>query len=343
MSVTRPQKFHASHAVAFYMMSSVGMTVANKRAVGSFHAGTVLLGIQLLATCVIVILLWACGMTRIEGTRSAMMTWAPTGLLSGGVMWAGMQALKHASLSTLTVVRNASPLFLLLAEWRLFHVKPSKSATLSLLVILTGVCIYTWDDLQVEHGDVLGIVYIALDAFLVCIDGMLERYLLALKPVELSTGALVLISNGVGLLPVILLLMGPCAAEWSEIHIDTSSLIWGCLTLPGGALMSYSSVFLRCSVSATAALVVANADKILILGYGILCMKDQMNILKTSGCALALLGSAWHAWARVSSEGRVASEESGQAFLDSAGCRRLDEREMGARSCSAHSTAMPGS
>jgi len=301
-------------AVFTYMAASVGMTIANKRAVVAIHAGTILVGAQLAATCVIVLALWMCRLTRVEGTARAAAIWAPTGLLSGLTLWSGMEALKYASLSTLMVVRNAGPLLLLLAEWLAFGVRPSGGMTASLVVILAGVFLYTWEDLQGSSPEALGLLFIALDMCLVCVGSLLERYLLALRPVELSTGGLVLTSNLVGLLPVALLLAGPCSSELSRLHLAGGGLLWSLATLPGGAAIAYCNILLRRAVSATAALVVTNVDKVLVLAYGVACLGDRMGFCQAAGCTLALFGGACHAWARAASVPPEARDQA-QAFL----------------------------
>lgn len=295
MAAALEPRLSTQRAIAAYMLASVGMVVANKQTVSTLRAGTVLLALQMAVTCLAVLVLFACGLAPIEGTASAALRWAPTGILSGLLLWAGMEAVKHASLSTLTVLRNASPMFLLAAEWAAFGTRPTLGKAASLLVILVGVCLYTWADLQDANTDYRGIIFVLLDAALVCLDSLLERYLLALNPVNLSTGALVLVGNAVGLLPVAVLLLGPCAGEWAELHVDLRGSMWGLATLPGGVAMAYLGLLLRRVVSATGAVVVSNVDKVVVLLYGILCMGDRMDAWKVSGCALALVGGAWHA------------------------------------------------
>jgi len=296
-------------AIACYMAASVGMVVANKRAVGSLHAGTVLLAVQQLFTCAAVLAMSFFRVVALEGSWPDALRWSPTGMLSGLVLWAGMQAVKRASLATLTVVRNASPLFLLVAEWLAFGHRPTTGKVASLVVILVGVCVYTWDDMQDSSFDPMGIFFILLDAFLVCIDSLLERYLLALNPVDLSTPSCVLVTNSVGLIPVALLLLGPCSDEWSELEIDSSGMIWGLLTLPLGVAMAFVGISLRRVVSATAAVVVANVDKVVVLLYGVLFMGDGLDTWKGVGCAFALAGGAWHAVARRSAPDEGPSTE----------------------------------
>lgn len=46
---------------------------------GLVHSGTVLLAAQLLATCLVVPALAACGFFRIHGSQAAALRWAPTG------------------------------------------------------------------------------------------------------------------------------------------------------------------------------------------------------------------------------------------------------------------------
>lgn len=295
-----PPHCTATTTVVGYMAASVGMVIANKRAVGLLRAGTVLLAAQLLVTIAFVLLGATLRLLRPRGTLSGAARWSPTGVLNGLLLWTGMQSVKRSSLSTLTVVRNASPLFVLVAEWFAFGAQPSTGKVLSLVVILVGVCIYTWADLQDASTDRLGVVFIALDAFLVSVDGLLERYLLAVNPIDLNLAACVLVQNCTALLVTLLLLAGPLSGEWAEAETSELGLAWGALSLPGGVAMSFLGVFIRRVVSATAALVVSNVDKVMVLLYGVVVMGDGMDRFRAIGCVLALAGGAWHALAPAS-------------------------------------------
>lgn len=294
------------------------MTVANKSAVASLQAGTILVLAQLLATCGIVLILRVLGLASIRGSWGAVMRWAPIGLLFGLLLFTGMQALKYASLSTLTVLRNGSPLFLLFAEWRCFRLQPTPGMVASLVVILAGVCLYTWGDVRAA-GDLRGILYIFVDIMIVCVDRLLERYLLGIKPLDLSIGAIVLVQNLCGSVTVALLLIGPCAGEWNDLKVETPGVLWGLISLVGGAAMAYTSVFLARAVSATAALVVANVDKVVVLGYGVLCMGDRMDATRLIGCTLSLGGGAMHAVARLRVKDDANDEPQPMSFISMQG------------------------
>jgi len=272
--------------------------VANKHAVSALRTGTLLVAAQLAASCFAAGTMHVLRLARVDGQREDALRWAPVGLLFGLLLWVGMGAVRYATLSTLTVVRNVGPLVLLLGEWLLFGVRPNRGMLLSLLLLLSGVLVYTVEDLRgPAPADSRGVLLVLLDISIVCVDRLLERYLLVLRPVELSTGALVLITNAVGLLPVLLLLAGPCRNEL-RMPTEGAGLGWAVVTLVLGTLLAYVSVFLGRAVSATCALVVANVDKVAVLGYGVLFMGDHMGQMKTLGCSLALAGGAWHALAR---------------------------------------------
>eukprot|EP00927_Polykrikos_kofoidii_P061998 TRINITY_DN56821_c0_g1_i1.p1 TRINITY_DN56821_c0_g1~~TRINITY_DN56821_c0_g1_i1.p1 ORF type:complete len:338 (-),score=34.35 TRINITY_DN56821_c0_g1_i1:33-1046(-) len=306
-SVLSPTK-----AIVMYMCTSVSLTVVNKIAVHHIIAGTVLVAVQLVATCAVTVMLHVSGLSRLSGTSGDALRWIPVGLLFGVLIWTGMQSGKYASLSTLTVLRNASPLLLLLAEWLLFGQRPTCAMVLSLFVSLFGICLYAWGELQTST-EVRGIIYISVDICLVCIDRVMERYLLQLKPIALSTSATVFIQNMAGLLPVMFLLIGPFSFEWRELDLGPTAVVWGLVSLPFGAAIAYVSVFLARALTATSALVVANIDKVLVLGYGVVIMHDALNGKKLLGCLIALLGGAWHAWARsVENASLLASEENSE-------------------------------
>eukprot|EP00929_Paragymnodinium_shiwhaense_P001299 TRINITY_DN101525_c0_g1_i1.p1 TRINITY_DN101525_c0_g1~~TRINITY_DN101525_c0_g1_i1.p1 ORF type:complete len:345 (+),score=62.22 TRINITY_DN101525_c0_g1_i1:106-1140(+) len=288
----------AVEAVLFYVVTSTLMMVANKKAVIEIKAGTVLVAAQMVATCLFALGMHVTGLCKLRGNFADAVRWAPTGLLFGVILWTGIMSVKYASLSTITVVRNASPMALLIGEWAVFGLRPSKEMVLSLLLLLCGVCMYVYSDTSMIGSETrtLGMLFIAADVVFVCLDRLLERYLLAHKPVQLSATALVLVSNSVGCLAVLFsLYFGLCGEEGHEIQLRSfPAYAWGCTSLFCGAAIAFASVQLARSVSATTALVVSNVDKVLVLSYGVLCMGDKFDAPRALGCFVALLGGSWH-------------------------------------------------
>jgi len=279
------------------MICSVGMVVANKEAATRLQAGTILLAMQQLATILVACVLHILGSKEIRGNMHEVIRWSPIAVLSGLILWTGMQALMYASLSTLTVIRNASPLILLGAERLMFGVPITKDAIISLSTILIGVVIYCSDDISTKEA--LGIFLVVLDAAFVCLDRLAQRYLLQEMPVSLSSSALVLVSNAVGLLFSFALLFYPMHTELHEVEWTPAGISWSIASCIGGAAIAYAGIGLSRNLSATAALVVTNIDKVLVLCYGVMMLGDHFDSTKLCGCTFALVGGTWHAWGRL--------------------------------------------
>ncbi|CAK9017115.1 unnamed protein product [Durusdinium trenchii] len=302
----------AIKATALYMICSVGMVVANKEAATRTQAGTILLAMQQCATITVAGVLHLVGAKLIRGNFHAVIRWTPIAVLSGLNLWTGMQALMYTTLSTLTVIRNASPLILLGAEHFMFGVAITKDAIVSLAIILLGVLIYCSDDISSQEA--LGILFVILDAFIVCLDRLAQRYLLQETPVNLSISALVLVSNIVGLFFSLALLFYPMHAELHETEWTMPGIAWALASCFGGAAIAYAGIGLSRNLSATGALVVTNIDKVLVLLYGILMLGDRFTTPKIVGGTLALLGGTWHAWSRLRT-GEVKKQESKEVHL----------------------------
>jgi len=302
----------AIRATALYMICSVGMVVANKEAATRTQAGTVLLAMQQCVTIAVAGALHLVGGKLIRGSFFEVIRWTPIAVLSGLNLWTGMQALMYTTLSTLTVIRNASPLVLLAAEHFMFGVTITRDAIVSLAMILLGVIIYCSDDISSKEA--IGILFVVLDAFIVCFDRLAQRYLLQETPVNLSISALVLVSNVVGLFFSLALLFYPMHAELHETEWTMPGIAWSLASCFGGAAIAYAGIGLSRNLSATGALVVTNIDKVLVLLYGILMLGDRFNPPKMFGCTLALFGGTWHAYSRLRT-GEVKKQESKEVLL----------------------------
>lgn len=302
----------AIRATAMYMICSVGMVVANKEAATRTRAGTILLAMQQCTTIAVAGVLHLVRAKLIRGSFFEVVRWIPIAVLSGLNLWTGMQALMYTTLSTLTVIRNASPLILLGAERLIFGVPITKDAIISLAIILLGVVIYCSDDISSQEA--LGIFFVILDAFIVCLDRLAQRYLLQETPVNLSISALVLVNNIIGVFFSWALLVYPMHGELHETEWTISGIAWSLASCIGGAAIAYAGIGLSRNLSATGALVVTNIDKVLVLLYGVLMLGDRFNGPKILGCALALLGGAWLAWSRLRT-GEVKKQESKEVLL----------------------------
>ena len=125
---------------------------------------------------------------------------------------------------------------------------------------------------------------------------MMIRYLVAIRPVDMSTGGQMLTENALGAL-----LMLACAlfsGELSEAHEAITEhgtparyaiVVGGCIV---AFLICFSGLKLGQLVTATAFVVMTNATKTIVLLSGIFLFADRYSALGAIGAVVSLLASA---------------------------------------------------
>ena len=133
---------------AFFMICSAGMLVVNKLVLRRFVGlpiTVVMVQMAFTALCLVAV---PCGVRF--GSARDVMRWSLTiPLLFTLMLASSMLALDHASMGAIIVVRNIAPIVTMVVE-RLFQerIDISPMVVLSLVVVVLGVGLYTYNDVQ---------------------------------------------------------------------------------------------------------------------------------------------------------------------------------------------------
>jgi len=209
-----------------------------------------------------------------------------------------MLALDHASMGAIIVVRNVAPIVTMVVE-RLFQerIELNVGVILSLLYVVGGVALYTSHDV---HFSVTGMAYMLLNMVSAVLERLLQRKMIAVEPIDVSKGGMMLLNNAASLVP-----MGALAAYFGEHHrwalladvsgADLSLLLVSCVNAVG---ISYAGINAQGYVSATTFMVLSNLNKFVVVAFGIVVLREANSWQAVVGVCIALSGGIWYARAR---------------------------------------------
>jgi len=210
-----------------------------------------------------------------------------------------MIAMRHNTLGTLAVFRNVAPLITLAIE-ALFRVpiQVTRMTICALLVIILGVVVYYYDTLQLSW---IGFMAICLNMVFAVLERLLQRFLLAHDPVDISKPGMMLLNNGCGLAPnVLLLMLYQEPAMWEEKVGGMSASSWALVALScvNGVAISYAGLRVQQLVTATTFMVLTNVNKFLVILFGVVALREALSPVSAIGVILAVGGGLMYARAR---------------------------------------------
>ena len=131
----------------FYMVCSAGMMIINKMVLRSLPLPMTVVTIQMATTVIVLI---TTSSTLHFGSVRDVLRWATTiPLLFTFMLASSMLALDLASMGAIVVVRNVAPILTLAMERATQeHIELDAPTLLSMLVIIGGVVLYTFNDVQ---------------------------------------------------------------------------------------------------------------------------------------------------------------------------------------------------
>jgi len=234
------------------------------------------------------------------GNSDDIKRWACTvPLLFVGMLASSMVAMQFASLGTMVVCRNVSPLPTMLIEgmFRIPYVMTVRTI-LALLVIIGGVTLYESHEIRFS---LVAIVAITINMVFAVLERIMQRHLMANNPVELSKAMMMLLNNGIGLLPTLLLalLVGEHATwrhKFALVGKREAALLFG--SCVNGVAISYAGIRLQHKIAATSFMVVTNVSKFAVIFFGVLALGESGSLASLVGSALAVLGGVLYADAR---------------------------------------------
>ncbi|KAJ1634433.1 hypothetical protein T492DRAFT_973675 [Pavlovales sp. CCMP2436] len=279
------------------MCASAGMSIFNKLALLHIPLPLTIVAIQMAFTTVTLLLRpselrW--------GNSDDIKRWAYTvPLLFVGMLASSMVAMQFASLGTMVVCRNIAPIPTMLIEgmFRIPYVMTARTL-LSLAVIIGGVALYEIHEIRFSVGALLAILVNMLFAVL---ERIMQRHLMANNPVELSKPMMMMLNNGIGMLPTLLL-----ALCWGEQHkwadafsqMDKRDMTFLAISCLNGLAISYAGIRLQHMVAATSFMVVTNVNKFAVIFFGIATLGESASYASLLGCSLAVVGGVMYADAR---------------------------------------------
>jgi len=277
-------------AAVAWSASSISMTVLNKLVVTHSHAPMAVVVVQMIAT--VGVSANSRDLHFGEGWKLWAMAVCP---LYSLMMLTSMLALKYVTVGTFVVVRFLGPLVTLIIE-TLWH-KPeslhfdAKTAGATSAIAI-GVLIYEAREISFSF---VGFLFLLANLGLATTERMVQRHLLAIKKVDVSKPALMMLNNGLGALFGLVLIHFTASKEWHTLYHALKfrrGTGWAVLASCGvGTCISYTGLWLQSLVTATTFQVVGSCTKLIVIAWGIMIMGDAHGVISIFGAMLSLGGS----------------------------------------------------
>lgn len=281
---------------SFFMLCSAGMMVFNKlilRSITGLPITLVMIQMAFTALCLVVA---PCGVHF--GSLRDVMRWTLTiPFLFTLMLASSMLALDYASMGAIIVVRNVAPIVTMVIE-RLFQEKIEISGKMvgSLLVVIAGVALYTSHDV---HFSPVGMAYMGLNMVSAVLERLLQRKMIAVEPIDVSKGGMMLLNNAFALVPMgaLLVFFGE-HHKWARLRsltvMDGALLFVSCINAVG---ISYAGINAQGYVSATTFMVLSNLNKFVVVAFGMIVLREASSWQAVVGCTAALFGGVLYAQA----------------------------------------------
>ena len=282
----------------FFMLCSAGMLVVNKLVLRRFVGLPITVVMVQMAFTTLCLTVAPCGI-HFGSLRDAMRWALSIPLLFTLMLASSMLALDHASMGAIIVVRNVAPLVTMAVE-RIFQEKIDISCgvLLSLVTVIVGVLLYTKHD---AHFSPIGMAWMGVNMISAVLERLLQRKMIAVEPIDVSKGGMMLLNNAFAMLPMgaLLYYFGE-HHRWAQLRTaspaDAAMLLASCITAVG---ISYAGINAQGYVSATTFMVLSNLNKFVVVAFGMLVLREASSWQAVVGVNLALLGGVWYARERV--------------------------------------------
>lgn len=291
-------------SLMFWLVSfsacSAGMLLSNKIAVTDLPHPTVVVWVQLLFATVAIAVVPPLRKSVHFGSWQAALTWASTvSVLFAGMLVSSLWSLHYASATVAVLVRNCAPIIALAFE-TIFMPHERIQITLpivaSLLMCLFGAKLYTLHSTPIHA---LGLLFLLANLLVSVTDRAVARHYLATDRLDISKTGLLLLNNGVALVPVSLLLLTTQHVPSLAHEVGTiasgfsvwawSNLLFSCVI---GMGIGYTGFQLQQRVTASTFLVVTVANKAIVIVIDALFLSKVLAPAAWAGCFFSLAGSA---------------------------------------------------
>jgi len=280
----------------FFMFCSAGMLVINKLVLRAARLPITIVMIQMAFT-VVCLVVFPCGLHF--GSLRDVLRWALTiPILFTLMLASSMLALDHATMGAIIVVRNIAPIVTMVIE-RLTgeRIEVTFWVVASLMYVVGGVVLYTSADMAFSS---IGMAYMVGNMISAVLERLLQRKMIAVQPIDVSKTGMMLLNNACALVPMGLLLV--FFGEHHKWHVlrQLSAFDWGllfasCINAVG---ISYAGINVQGYVSATTFMVLSNLNKFVVIGFGIVALREASSWRAILGCMMALSGGIFYAKAR---------------------------------------------
>ena len=161
-----------------------------------------------------------------------------------------------------------------------------------------GVLIYESHDLDFSPA---GLVFLMVNLAAACMERLAQRHLLAVKTVDCSRPALMVLNNGIGAVLTSILLVAFAPTEWHALKHATRRVKGASVTVAlsclVGCAISYSGLWLQKLVTATSFMVLGCSTKVAVIAWGMLFLGEAAGPFSVFGAALSVAGG--YAYARL--------------------------------------------
>jgi len=300
----------------FCMSCSICMSLGNKYVVRAFNLSVTVTVFQMLFGTAILSML---SPLFHFGDWHDVRKWALVSLIWGFNLATSNIALQNASLGLVMITRNCSPIITFLFE-AIFQeaILMSPPALMALIIMTSGVVLYTYNDVSLSA---VGLASCFLDIFVGIAAALMQRRYIAVHPVDVSFGGMLLLQNTIGMFPDVILLFAirepwswdrivhavvPIGENVSLAELEAKGHVghhWGdyamfFLTCGLGLVMGWASINAQQYVTATTMMVMGNCNRILIIVGGAIVIGEQYTWIGVFGIALAISGSIWYGYTR---------------------------------------------
>ena len=294
-----------------FMACSASMMIVNKQVTIAFGMPVTIVLVQMAFTVtVLVTIFW---WTLHIGSCDDFVRWARLiPLLYAFMLTSSLLALDAYSMGAMTVVRNLAPIVTMPIEKAFQEDVPADFWTFVILFyILGGAFLYIKDDI---HFSGFGLAMMIVNMLVASLERLMQRRLIAVKPVDISKMGMLGINNAVGMIYVSGFLLPPFFPEWKEwptVTVDKTYADWLLLFLScvAGVAIGWSAINAQFYVSATTMLVITNLNKVLVIAYGILVLGETSTPQAIAGCTIALTGGLLYGQDRKRLAAKAKAEE----------------------------------
>jgi len=306
-------------ACLMFMICSATMLIVNKLVVKHFGTPVLVVLCQNAMACFICCTFLFKSLrfgSRADAIRFAKVV----PLFYTGMLCTSAVAQQYASLGLQIVIRNLGPLCTMPVE-RFFNepIVADVWTWASMCFILVGIVFYVIESLgaapyhvtaakhQDSHTLLIGILLMVANMILAIVERLYQRKMLSIVPVDVSKMGMVLLNNGVSLLPLTILIFPLGEYKHEKIHHwgtegkDASTGIhYFLLFVSGicGVAIGWTSMNAQQYVTATTMLLITNLNKVVVIIYGMIFLAEPDGPFAIGGVLIALGGGVWYALAR---------------------------------------------